>query len=71
LSKVPSDAVVQYIVKSPDNTLLKQSFTRQANDSRGFYALQEWIWLPEGYTVTDVQVVSKLMKAEKKGKKRK
>jgi hypothetical protein len=71
LSKVPSDAVVQYIVKSPDNTLLKQSFTRQANDSRGFYALQEWIWLPEGYEVTDVQVVSKLMKAEKKGKKRK
>ena len=71
LSKVPFDAVVHYTVKTPDNTLLKQSFTRQANDSRGFYALQEWIWLPEGYEVTDVQVVSKLMKAEKKGKKRK
>jgi hypothetical protein len=73
LSEVPSDAVVQYTVKSPDNTLMKQSFTRQANDSRGFYALQEWIWLPEGYSIVDVQVEKRISKpkGKVKGKKRK
>jgi hypothetical protein len=76
LSHAPFDAVVHYTIKTPDNTLLKQSFTRQANDSRGFYALQEWIWLPDGYQLSDVKAEKYIDRKEeievkKKGKKKK
>jgi len=51
--------VIRYTIHNKDGVVSERSVTVQARDSKGNHALQEWIWLPEGYHITLLSEISK------------
>lgn len=44
-------SIISYIIKDNKGKEFDRTITVQARDSKGQNALQEWIWLPNGYTL--------------------
>jgi hypothetical protein len=71
---IPVGTKVSYFLTAPDGQTKSHTLHLQATDSKGFNALQEWIWLPDGYRISEVNAeryIERKVDVVKKKKKRK
>lgn len=63
---------VAYTIESPAGEKIERALIVGIRDSRGHYAMQEWIWLPEGYQLlkNDLQEIRKGEGSKKKKSKK-
>ncbi|MCO5232490.1 MAG: VCBS repeat-containing protein [Chitinophagales bacterium] len=67
-SKTIPGSKVQFTYISPEGQKSKNELTVMILDSRGYYALQEWIWVPQGAKIEDIKVDTKKIVAEQSEK---
>ena len=65
LDQVHLGDIIRYQIIDKKGHPFDRSLLVQANDSRGNHAMQEWIWLPAGYTIQVLTIGSSEIKNKK------